>query len=132
MPFKSLLVNWLDISFMLNALFMSSIALHQDNLGEFVASIMSILAAMLVFWCIVGYHAWHMCKRLKLSYDQWKACRCAVQKETIPEESEITQTSLVISTSSHGVEYEECVDYYKLHPSKFRDSILNHSVADTD
>ena len=128
MPFKSVIINWLDLFFMINALLLSVVALHSRPLSIQIASSLSVAAALVAFCCIVGYHAWNLWKRMRVLYREWKARRYALMDKVEPtKKEEITQTSLIISGSTDGLQYQRFVN---IHPSRFRDSILEESVAD--
>ena len=135
MPFKSIVINWLDLFFMINALMLSVVALHNVPLGIRIASGLSVAAAFVVFWCIVGYHAWNLWKRVKVLYKGWKERRYALKdnlKKVEPKKEVVTQTSLMISnngvnTTDEDLHYQ---GFETIQPSRFRDSILE-SVADT-
>ena len=130
MPFKSIVLNWLDLFFMINALMLSVVALHGKPLGIRIASGLSVAAAFVVFCCILGYHAWNLWKRVRVSYEEWKERRYALKAEDVkPVNEPITQTSLIVSDqSTEGLHYQEFIN---INPSRFRDSILEESVADT-
>ena len=130
MPFRNIIINWLDIFFMTNALLLSIVVLHGVPLAILVASSLSVGAALVAFFCIVGYHAWNLWKRLKVLYKKWKERKRALKADkTKPVNEPITQTSLVISAEAeNGLHYE---DFVNVQPSKFRDSIFEGSAADT-
>ena len=126
MPFKNVIINWLDLFFMTNALLLSLVALHGVSLGIQITSGLSVAAALVVFCCIVGYHAWKRWKRVKVDYEERKYALNADRYK--PMNEPITQTSLIISDSREcGSHYQQFVN---IHPSKFRDSILEESVTD--
>ena len=130
MPFKSIIINWLDLFFMTNALLLSIVALYGIPLAIQIASGLSVAAALVVFCCIVGYHAWNLWKRVKILYEEWRKRKYALEADKLkPVNEPITQTSLIISdTTEGGLHYQ---DFVNIHPSRFRDSIFEESVADT-
>ena len=122
MPFRSRIINWLDLFFMVNALILTIVALYSYSRQIYIASVISVSLAFVGFCCIIGYHCWTLWKRLNLVYKQWKVGK---DVEYEPQENVVTVSSLVISST--GVQYQEVTN---IHPSRFRDSILNESVAD--
>jgi hypothetical protein len=130
MPFKNIIINWLDLFFMTNTLLLSIVALHGAPIGIQTASALSVASTLVVFCCIVGYHAWILWKRVKVLYEEWKERKYALKEDKIePLNEPITQTSLIISNSTEGgLHYQ---DFVNVQPSKFRDSILEESAVDT-
>ena len=131
MPFKNVFINWLDLSFMVNALLLTLVALLNDQLGIHIASIISVAVAMVVFFCIVIYHSWKLWKRIKLIYKRWKVNKYSdvYDKNNEPNENVITSSSLVISTSTEDINYRKFVN---VNPPGYRDSILDDSMDDID
>ena len=125
MPFKNIIINWLDLFFMVNALLLTIVAVHNNSLGVQIASSISVAASIVVFCCIIGYHGWNTYKRL---HSVWKSRqRFNVQQYTEPKKTVVTESSVMISNSSEGIQYEGFVN---VNPARFRDSILSESVAD--
>ena len=127
MPYKSKIINVLDLSFMVNALLVTIVVLYTSakqfyNYGTAVSVAITLVTACI----IVGYHAW------KPSSLLLKHCRLgskyAALNET--EENAVTTSSLVIAGSSevtiqpHGPK--------TMNAGKYRDSILEDTIADTD
>ena len=132
MPFKNVIINWLDLFFMTNALLLSVVALHGVPIGIQIASSLSVAAALVAFFCIVGYHSWILWKRVKVLYEEWKERKYALKAdktEPVHVSEPITQTSLIISNSTEcRLHYQ---DFVNVQPSKFRDSILEDSAIDS-
>ena len=132
MPFKSVVINWLDLFFMINALLLSVVALHNNRLGVFITSSLSVAATLVVFCFIIGYHSWNLWKRLKDVYDEWKTRRHTLTINVELQKETITQTSLIVNSMSNddsnfGMHYQGRAN---INPSKFRDSILEEPVLD--
>ena len=113
MPFRSKVINWLDLFFMVNALLITIFALYSySHYRIYIASSVLVALALVAFCCIVGYHGWKLWKRV---YKHWESSKYVALEETKPNENIVTSNSLVITTS---------VEHHNIHPSRFRDSIL--------
>ena len=125
MPFKNVIINWLDLFFMVNALLLTVVAIHNSFIGIQIVSSISVAATFVVFCCIVGYHGWNFWKRVKVVYEEWKANRCYKTEDNAePNDNVVTQTSVAFPTSRGNTQYQKFNNM-----SKFRDSILNESAA---
>ena len=133
MPFKSKVINWLDLFFMVNALLLMIVVLYSYSRTTNEASAASVALTALVFCGIVGYHVW---KRLQVTYVHCKRLRkrYRILEEDGPREKTITRSSFVITSASgdnsgHN-QQEQQHPPNVVQPSEFRDSILEDSVAD--
>ena len=128
MPFKNNIINWLDLSFMVNALLLTMVILYtySSSAADNYAPSVSIAITLVMFCVIIGYHAW---KPLKLLL---KHCRVKGKYVALneAEENVVTRSSLVIASSSEVA--IESPGPPVVNPSKYRDSILEDTIADTD
>ena len=131
MPFRSKIINWLDLFFMVNALMLMIVILYSYSWNSNIASAVSVALTVAVFCCIVGHHAW---KRLQVTYSYCKSLKkYAILEDARPVENTVTRSSFVI-TSTGSVEDDDQNHKHppNVHPSEYRDSILNDSVADNE
>ena len=135
MPFRSKIINWLDLFFMVNALLLMIVVLYSYSRTSNEASAVSVALTVVVFCCIVGYHAW---KRLQVMYIYCKRLRRSyrILEDDGPRENTVTRSSFVI-TSANGDNGQNQHDQHNppnniIPPSEFRDSILDDSVADNE
>ena len=131
MPFRSKIINWLDLFFMVNALLLMIVVLYSYSRTSNEASAASVALTVVVFCGIVGYHAW---KRLQVMYIYCKSLRrrYVILEDDGPRENTVTRSSFVI-TSANGDNDQNQHDQHhppNISPSEFRDSILDDSVAD--
>ena len=131
MPFRSKIINWLDLFFMVNALLLMIVVLYSYSRNSNAASAASVALTVAVFCCIVGYHAW---KRLQVMYIYCKSLRrYAILDDDGPRENTITRSSFVITSANEDNDQNQHDKHPpNIHPSEFRDSILNDSVADNE
>ena len=135
MPFRSKIINWLDLFFMVNALLLMIVVLYCYSRTTNEASAASVALTVVVFCCIVGYHAW---KRIHVIYVYCKSRRrYALLEDDGPRENTVTRTSFTITSANEpqdngGQNQHDQHHPPTVQPSEFRDSILNDSVADKD
>ena len=136
MPFRSKIINWLDLFFMVNALLLMIVVLYSYSRTLNKASAASVALTVVVFCCIVGYHAW---KRIQVIRVYCKSRRrYALLEDDGPQKNTVTRSSFTItSTNEPDQDNGGQIQHDQHHPpivqpSEFRDSILNYSGADTD
>ena len=130
MPFRSKILNALDLFFMVNALLLTIVSLYTNSLYPTypnVASAVSVGLTLVVYCGIVCYHAWTPVK-LVITHCRKIGKYAILEESGLTTEAVVTKSSLVISSTMDPASIQHH-DHKNVHPSKFRDSILANSVA---
>ena len=132
MPFRSKVINSLDHFFMLNALFLTITVLYMYQFSDKVSiiSAISVSLTLLVFCCIIGYHAWDPLKSVVV---HWRNSKKYARLETSgSKENVVTESSVTLSPSMEAGVQKHYDQPATIHHSEYRDSILEDSVANRD
>ena len=130
MPFRSTIINCLDLFFMVNALLLTVGVLYTYSLTlvNYPAAI-SVPFTLVMACCIVGYHTWKPLKACVNIY-RMKARQYVPLEETMKKNSStsVVTESTVNITPTTEVSVQQHHTQPIVYPSKFRDSILEESV----